>query len=175
MWHLRQPAASLIRDFLDHQKREPLSYREVGFSLSETPTGYDLDHNRIILGRGRAVFEAACEALKRWAMFPGPWTRIEPAGTQIQEGNVVAMLAHVFGLWWLNACRIVYLLQKMWTKVSATFFYVLHRQPDLLLTEVSSSGHQLHTRYVEVATPDGLPAHWRPKVESSSRQAIWVS
>jgi uncharacterized protein (UPF0548 family) len=112
MWHFHKPSEQLIRDFLERQMHEPFSYSEVGLSLDGTPAGYDLDHNRVILGKGRRVFEAACDALKRWEMFPGPWTRIEPPGTPIQEGNVVAMLAHVFGLWWLNACRIVYLLDE---------------------------------------------------------------
>src|SRR5262249_42824659 len=30
----------------------------------------------------------------------------------IQEGNVVAMLARVFCVWWLNACRIVYVFDE---------------------------------------------------------------
>jgi uncharacterized protein (UPF0548 family) len=112
MWYFRKPSERLILDFLEQQRHEPFSYSEVGLSLDGTPAGYDLDHNRVILGKGRRVFEASCDALKRWEMFPGPWTRIEPPGTLIQEGNVVAMLAHVSGLWWLNACRILYLLDE---------------------------------------------------------------
>jgi uncharacterized protein (UPF0548 family) len=112
MWCFRKPSERLISDFLNQQKGERLSYCEVGFSRNETPVGYDLDHNRILLGRGRSVFESACDALKSWAMFPGPWTRIEPSGAPIQEGTVVVVLAHAFGLWWLNACRIVYVLDE---------------------------------------------------------------
>ena len=112
MWYFRRPSEQLIHDFLERQRREPFSYCEVGFSRDSTPAGYDLDHNRVLLGKGEVVFEAACAALKRWEMFPSPLTRIEPAGAPIQEGTVVAMLAHALGLWWLNACRIVYVLHE---------------------------------------------------------------
>jgi uncharacterized protein (UPF0548 family) len=112
LWSLRKPSQQVIHDFLARQRREPFSYPEVGQSRSGTPAGYDLDHNRVRLGEGPAVFEAACAALRRWEMFPGPWTRIEPAGTPLEEGNVVAMVAHALGGWWLNACRIVYVLDE---------------------------------------------------------------
>lgn len=112
IWSLRRPPQQVIHSFLSRQRQEPFSYPEVGQSRSGTPAGYDLDHNRVRLGEGPAVFEAACAALRRWEMFPGPWTRIEPADTPIVEGNVVAMVAQTLGVWWLNACRIVYVLDE---------------------------------------------------------------
>lgn len=112
IWSLRRPSQEVLHDFLARQRREPFSYAEVGQSRSGTPVGYDLDHNRVRLGAGPAAFEAACAALRRWEMFPGPWTRIEPAGAPIAEGTVVAMTAQALGVWWLNACRIVYVLDE---------------------------------------------------------------
>jgi len=58
------------------------------------------------------VFAAACAALQAWRMFPAPWTAIIPADTPIRVGEVVAMQAHAAGLWWLNACRIVYVFDE---------------------------------------------------------------
>lgn len=112
MWHFSEPSGRLIRDFLARQERAPFSYREVGASRDGTPEGYDLDHNRVLLGKGGAVFEAARRAVERWEMFPAPWTRIEPAGAPVREGTLVAMMAHAFGVWWLNACRVVYVLDE---------------------------------------------------------------
>jgi len=45
-------------------------------------------------------------------MFPEPWTHISPVVAPLREGQVVAMLAHAMGLWWLNACRIVYVFDE---------------------------------------------------------------
>lgn len=107
-----KPSEEQVRAFLTSQSVLPFSYAEVGATRGEAPLGYDLDHNRIALGKGPGVFEAATAAVRRWQMFPSPWTEIQPSDTPIRPGAVVAMLARVFGLWWLNACRIVYVLDE---------------------------------------------------------------
>lgn len=112
MWVFKKPSEEQIERFLASQARHAFSYREVGLSEGGSPAGYDLDHNRVLLGTGPHVFETACAALRRWDMFPAPWTQIHPKNTPIQVGKVVAMVAHVFGLWWLNACRIVYVIDE---------------------------------------------------------------
>lgn len=119
MWHLREPSPERIRAFLSGQAGESFSYPAVGATRQEpvaAPAGYDLDHNRARLGDGVEAFEAACDAIRRWVMFPAPWTRIEPRGEHghppIREGTVVAMVARALGLWWLSACRIVYTLDE---------------------------------------------------------------
>lgn len=38
----------------------------------------------------------------------GAW----PEDTPIQKGQVVAVVARILGLWWLNACRIVYVVDE---------------------------------------------------------------
>jgi uncharacterized protein (UPF0548 family) len=112
MQFVREPSEQEIRAFLLRQGGERFSYSQVGASRDGTPIGYDLDHNRALLGMGEAAFGKACAALRRWEMFPKHWTRIEPPGAPIRDGTVVAVLAHVFGLWWLNACRIVYVIDE---------------------------------------------------------------
>lgn len=82
-------------------------------SREGTPTGYDLDHNRVRLGDGQSTFERAGQALLRWKHFPESWTQIQPTGLPIEEGKEVVLLIRVFGLWWVNACRIVYLLNEV--------------------------------------------------------------
>lgn len=98
--------------FLEEQRHRDFSYPETGHSLDRSPAGYDIDHNRVQIGHGEAAFAAGCAALRRWTMFPAPWTRIEPSDAPQEKGQVVAMLAHVYGLWWLNACRIIYTLDE---------------------------------------------------------------
>lgn len=102
--------------FLTEQRALKFSYPEVGVSREATsehsPPGYNLDHNRVMLGCGEAVFNASCQALRNWKMFPAPWTQVVPDTTPLVEGQVVAVLAQGCGLWWLNACRIVYTLDE---------------------------------------------------------------
>jgi uncharacterized protein (UPF0548 family) len=108
MISLAKPADSTIEAFLADQARRELSYPEAGSSRDQPPAGYALDHNFVQLGEGRETFERARAAIRGWVMFPRPWTEIHPAGAPIEAGTVVAVLVHLFGLWWLNACRIVY-------------------------------------------------------------------
>ncbi len=108
---IRRPTEANIRRFLQKQVGVALSYPQVHFTnKNETVPGFNNDHNRVLLGTGQAVYEAACEAIRTWQMFPGGWAWIEPGGTPIQTGQTLVMVARVFGLHWLNACRIVYTL-----------------------------------------------------------------
>jgi uncharacterized protein (UPF0548 family) len=62
------------------------------------------------LGAGQAVFQAAREAINRWDMFKVDWVDIHKPDGAIAPGMDVAVLARVLGVWYLNACRIVYLI-----------------------------------------------------------------
>jgi uncharacterized protein (UPF0548 family) len=113
MWRFTQPTAAELATFLTQQALLEHSYREIGQSGEpEFPTGYDHDRNQVYLGQGEATFSRGCAALQRWAMFPGPWTRIEPQSAPQVTGTVVAMLARSYGLWWMNAARIVYTVDQ---------------------------------------------------------------
>lgn len=113
MWHVRRPDAAQIRRYLDEQRGLPLTYPGAGATDGgQPPAGFVVDHNRQRLGRGEAVFARAREDLRRWRMFPAPWTAIEPAGAPIAAGAVVAVLVHALGVWWLGAARVVYVIDE---------------------------------------------------------------
>jgi uncharacterized protein (UPF0548 family) len=113
MWYLRKPNEETIQRFTQDQARQPFSYPEVGATADELPAGYDHDHNRVKLGAGQAVFDAACDALRRWQQFPAPLAAIHPASAPLQPGCTVAIVARAGGLWWLNACRIIYVVDDV--------------------------------------------------------------
>ncbi len=104
---LRRPTAEAICDFRTAQAKCSFTYSAVGATATTPPAGYNVDHTRIRLGEGEKTFAAAREALKRWQQFRLGWVQVCPEDTPIQEGQVVAILARLLGLWWLNACRIV--------------------------------------------------------------------
>lgn len=107
MLFLRRPTAEAIRAFLASQARLDLTYSAVGATTTNPPAGYVVDHTRMRLGAGEQVFAAAKAALERWQQFRLGWLEASPEDTPIKEGQVVAILARSIGLWWLNACRIV--------------------------------------------------------------------
>jgi uncharacterized protein (UPF0548 family) len=109
---LRKPSAETIREFLAAQSKLDLTYSAVGATASVPPAGYVVDHTRIKLGEGKRVFAAAQAALGRWEQFRLGWVEAWPPETPIQGGQVVAVMARLFGLWWLNACRVVYVVDE---------------------------------------------------------------
>ena len=107
MLFLPRPTAGTIQAFLAAQARHALTYSAVGATATNPPAGYVVDHTRSKIGAGEKVFTAANAALERWQQFRLGWLEATPEDTPIQEGQAVAILARSIGLWWLNACRIV--------------------------------------------------------------------
>ena len=109
---LRKPSAERLREFLAAQSKLDLTYPAVGATAAVPPAGYVVDRTRIKLGEGAGTFAAAKAALRRWEHFRLGWVGAWPPETPIQAGQVVAVIARLFGLWWLNACRIVYVVDE---------------------------------------------------------------
>jgi uncharacterized protein (UPF0548 family) len=112
MLTLRKPSAEKLREFLAAQSKLDLSYAAVGATAAMPPAGFVVDRTRIKLGAGAGTFAAAKAALERWEHFRLGWVESWPPETPIQEGQVVAVMARLLGVWWLNACRIVYLVDE---------------------------------------------------------------
>ena len=111
MFLLREPSTLAIASFLATQRLQPFSYPEVGASRGQAPSGYNVDHNRVLLGCGEEAFAKAMSAIRFWQMFNLGWCRLYPQDAPIEVGTTVAVLVRHFGFWSLNACRIVYLLE----------------------------------------------------------------
>jgi uncharacterized protein (UPF0548 family) len=72
-----------------------------------------VDHIRVELGEGDAVFRRAEAALRRWEQFNLGWLEAFPADTPIRAGETVLVIARAGGLWWTNAARIVYTIDEV--------------------------------------------------------------
>lgn len=110
MFFRRQPSAAEIQQFISHQQDLQFSYPEVGATQLSPPAGYTVDHNRIRLGEGDETFKRAAAALKHWKQFDLGWVSVVPGEPPIKVGVTLAVQAQTFGLWSLNAVRIVYLI-----------------------------------------------------------------
>jgi uncharacterized protein (UPF0548 family) len=112
MLSLRKPCPEELRAFLAAQSKCAFTYSAVGATAAVPPAGYVVDRTRIKLGEGAETFLAAKAALGLWEHFHLGWVETWPPESSIQPGQVVAMLARLLGLWWLNACRIVYVVDE---------------------------------------------------------------
>lgn len=112
MYSLVRPTEKQIHCFITSQRDLPFSYGEVGATRAGPPAGYVIDHNRVSLGNGLETFERAKAALCRWEMFNFDWVQLCWPNTPIQTGATVAVLVRAMGIWSLNACRIVYVIEE---------------------------------------------------------------
>jgi uncharacterized protein (UPF0548 family) len=109
---LAKPSDEQIRNIIAAQRGASFSYPDVGATGGTLPARFRVDHNRVRLGAGEATFNRAVVAVKRWEMFNLGWVQLCWPDASIAVGTTVAMLAWSFGLWTLNACRIVYLIAE---------------------------------------------------------------
>jgi uncharacterized protein (UPF0548 family) len=112
MLSLRKPSAERLREFLAAQAKLDLTYPAVEATAAVPPAGYVVDRTRIKLGEGAGTFAVAKAALRRWEHFRLGWVEAWPPETPLQAGQVVAVVARLFGFWFLNACRIVYVVNE---------------------------------------------------------------
>lgn len=123
VFSLTKPSSKRIDRFLALQRNRTFSYREVGQSRKGAPPGYQVDHNRIQLGEGRAAFARAVEAIRSWKMFDLGWISAHPPTTLIVPGATVILRVRHLGLWSLNAARIVYTIDDEGPVVRFGFAY----------------------------------------------------
>jgi Uncharacterized protein conserved in bacteria len=113
MFAFRRPTDADVRELLARQAGQPWSYPCVEVTRADKPQprpGWQIDHHRVLLGHGPAVFAAACAAIRGWKMFPPEMTRVYWPNSPQQPGDVVAVLyrARPFFLWMLFPARVVY-------------------------------------------------------------------
>ena len=107
MLSIRKPSVDVIRRFLREQASLPFTYSAVGGTAHTPPTGFVVDRTRVLLGHGEDVFHAAKAAIQSWQQFQLGWVEAGPRETPIRASETVAVMGHALGVWWLNACRIV--------------------------------------------------------------------
>ena len=112
MLSLRKPSAESICRFLTGQVKLPYTYAAVGATAKTPPSGFVVDRTRIRLGEGEAVFRLAIAALQRWEQFRLGWVEAWSPDTPIKSGEVVAIMGRAIGMWWLNSCRIIYVVDE---------------------------------------------------------------
>jgi len=110
MMYLRKPSESQIRQCLQKVKDLPFSYAQVGASRTVLPQEYFSFRYRRPMGKGRENFVRVKMALQNWQMLNLGWFKLYFSNTPIEKGQVICTLIKVAGVWFLNPCRIVYVV-----------------------------------------------------------------
>lgn len=108
MFLFRRPTLRTIDRFRHLAEKDSFSYAEIGSTLDASlPFGYNVDHNRILLGYGSEVFERAGAALGSWKMFELGWVELIHPAAPIEASQTVLIVARACGLYSLSASRVV--------------------------------------------------------------------
>lgn len=120
----RKPTDEQIRAHLERVGDAAFTYDQVGCTRAESgplPRGWNLDHERVLLGRGGEVFERAKGALGAWRMFPPAVATLCWRDCPIEVGRTVAVLyrAKPMPCWMLFPTRIAYVIGETRLSVAA--------------------------------------------------------
>jgi uncharacterized protein (UPF0548 family) len=109
---LSEPSDAQIRNFLARAAESNFTYSEIGATSALIPPLFTVDRNRVRLGSGSHTWQEAVEAVTKWDMFNLGWVRLYWPDTPLATNQNVAIQAHHMGCYWLNACRIVYVIDE---------------------------------------------------------------
>ncbi len=113
MYLIKKPSDQRISGFIESQSRLDFTYPSVGATKNgDHPPGFVVDHNRNHLGSGQATFDVAKRALCEWQHYRFDWIELHRPDVNPEPEQTVGVLARALGLWVLNACRIVYVIEE---------------------------------------------------------------
>lgn len=109
---LQRPRNKELHQYLSPLKAATFTYGEVGASRAKFPADYASHSNRFPLGKGEEAWMRAKAAIDNWQPFNTDWAQIYPVRPSLCVGQEVAVSFQVMGVWWKNACRIVYTIEE---------------------------------------------------------------
>ena len=113
MYLFKKPSGERISKFIESQSRLEFTYPSVGATRNgDHPSGFVVDHNRVHLGAGQTIFDAAKRALCDWQNYRFDWIELHRPDVNPEPEQTVGVLARALGLWVLNACRVVYVIEE---------------------------------------------------------------
>lgn len=108
MFLLRRPSDALLARILADQRDAPLSYPDAGRTRRGVYRAFFRNLHEAEMGSGAEVFRRAVDAVRSWAMYDLPWTRVYPADAPVAAGTNLHTVIHHLGFWSVNPGRVVY-------------------------------------------------------------------
>lgn len=112
MFLLSRPSPAAVAAFLGDARAMSLSYAPIGIARARSTPGFRTDEATAVVGRGDADFSKATDALMSWQHMRLAWLEVFPTGASIEAGTTVAVLVRHYGVWSMNACRVVYSVEE---------------------------------------------------------------
>jgi uncharacterized protein (UPF0548 family) len=107
-----RPTDQKIRSLRDARKELSFSYADVGATRMTPPSGWRINHMRSRLGRGRVVHDKAVNALFSWELLTVGSLEVFATAPGVVPQADVAILSRHFGIWSVDFCRVIYVLNE---------------------------------------------------------------
>lgn len=105
-----KPSKAWVRRSVEAASTAGFDYDQVGRTRAELPEGWDVDVQRLELGVGRHVWSRAVRALTEWTQFDLSWVHPHDTTVSLEPGATFAFVSRQLGLWSVNVCRLVYVV-----------------------------------------------------------------
>jgi uncharacterized protein (UPF0548 family) len=112
MLTLARPSADRLAAVVQRYQAAPFNYQIGLLDRADHVSRWFVDRHDESVGHGAEQFEAACDAVRDWAMFRQSWTQPALPPAPIQVGATVGYSARALGVWWSYCCRIVAVIDQ---------------------------------------------------------------
>lgn len=109
---LVRPSETYVDTLVEQRRISAFTYDQVGGTDGDLPIGWSHDEKRVILGQGEATWCAAKTALQHWRQFDLNWIWPSNVDTPLEAGACFAFVSRALGVWSVNICRVVYVIQE---------------------------------------------------------------
>ena len=109
---IASPSERELRDLLERQRSQSLSYPEVGATAGPLPPGYRLTRESVSLGRDPKLLGRVGNALLKWTVHRRAGLRVESEGRADAVGADVVLAVPLLGAHLLAACRVVSVIKE---------------------------------------------------------------
>ena len=159
---LRAPSDDVANRLLDLQRDADLTYADIGLTLDPTR------RQREVVRDLPTSFDGTRQAMAAWRQYDLGWTRVAEPRPEVVEGNRVAVIARTFGLWTINTCRLVRVIEEPGRFAYAIGTLPCHSESGEELFELTEAGGGCRLRIASASGPN------HPLVRLGWPAAEWV-
>lgn len=109
---LGEPSRDQVRAAMQAGTVAPFTYSQLGGTRDGAPAGWRVDHLERTIGQGDEAWRRAVGALRAWKQFELGWVAPFDATVPIVEGATFAFVSKQLGVYSINVCRIVYVIDE---------------------------------------------------------------
>lgn len=112
-FRLTRPSTQDMQDIANTDRGVPFNYPAVGSTKTGGPSGWRTDFLEGQVGSGPEAWTRAKAAIDTWTMFDLNWVHLLDRHTPLEPGQTITFSSYQLGVWIVNSCRIVYVVDEV--------------------------------------------------------------